>query len=69
MKLYRHKDNKKLYTINHLVVDIHHLNFNSFAGIYAEPYDWRGEQIIFRSRKHEDCDVFIEQNFEIVTKN
>ena len=56
---------KKLYTIDHLVLDIKHLNRNAFAGIYADPYNWKGEQIKFQNQNHDECKLFVKQNFEI----
>jgi len=50
-----------------LIFDIHHLNRNAFAGIYADAYNWKGEQIKFQNQSHEECKVFVEQNFEIVS--
>ncbi len=67
MNIYRHKENKKLYTIEHLILDIRHLNRNAFAGIYADPY-MEGEQIKFQNQNHEECKFFVEQNFEIVAR-
>lgn len=55
MNIYRYKENKKLYTIDHLILDIGHLNRNAFAGIYADPYNWKGEQIIFQNKNHDEC--------------
>jgi len=66
MNIYRHKENKKLYTIDHLILDIHFLNCNEHAGIYASPYNWRGEQIKFQNKNHEKCKFFVKCNFEIV---
>jgi hypothetical protein len=66
MKLYRHKENEKLYTIDHLIRDIKHLNRNAFAGIYADPYNWKGDTIKFLSQDHQECESFIEQNFDVV---
>ena len=66
MNIYRNKENKKLYTIEHLILDIKHLNRNAFAGIYAEPYNCKGKQIKLQSKNHEECNFFVEQNFEIV---
>ena len=48
------------------ILDIRHLNRNAFAGIYADPYNWKGEQIKFQNQNHEECKFFVEQNFEIV---
>lgn len=67
MNIYRHKENKKLYTIDHLIHDIRHLNRNEFAGIYADPYYWEGEQIKYQNKNHEECLLFIEQNFNIIS--
>ncbi|MFW5794651.1 MAG: hypothetical protein ACOCV1_04115 [Bacillota bacterium] len=68
MKIYRHKENKKLYTIEHLILDIYHLNNNEFAGIYAKPYNWKGEQIKFQSQDQKKCKVFVKENFDIVAQ-
>ncbi len=67
MNIYKHKTNKNLYTIEHLILDIRHLNRNGFAGIYASPYNWKGETIKFNSQDNNKCNSFVEQNFEIVS--
>jgi hypothetical protein len=66
MNIYRNKENKKLYTIEHLILDIYHLNHNEFAGLYAYPYKWEGETIVFQSKDHAKCKNFTEQLFDIV---
>lgn len=66
MNIYRNKENEKLYTIDHLILDIKHLNRNEFSGIYATPYNWVGELIYFKNKNHEKCLSFVEQNFEVV---
>lgn len=38
MNIFRHNENGMLYTIEHVVNDIHFLNGNAHAGIYASPY-------------------------------
>lgn len=68
MKIYRNKENKNLYTITHLVLDIKHLNNNEYAGVYADPYTWKGEQVIFHSKKWDECISFIRDNFEVVSE-
>lgn len=65
MNIYRHKENKKLYKIEHLVLDIKHLNNNENAGIYAMPYNWDGETISFKSKKHSECKTFVTDNFDL----
>lgn len=66
MNIYRHKENKKLYTIEHLILDIRHLNRNAFAGVYADPYKWKGEYIVFQNKNQDKCNIFVERNFEII---
>jgi hypothetical protein len=66
MNIYRHRKNKRLYTIDHLVLDMKHLNGNAFAGIYAEPYTWIGDTIKYLNGDHEKCELFVEQNFEVI---
>lgn len=66
MNIYRHKEDKKLYTIEHLIHDIHHLNNNASAGIYAETFRWNGKTIKFLSKNHDECKNFVSENFEIV---
>jgi len=68
MTIYRHKENKKLYTIEHLQRDMRFLNNNEFAGIYASPYDWKGEEIILQSKCHIKCNKFVADNFEKVSE-
>lgn len=69
MTIYRHKENKKLYTIEHLIKDIKHLNNNEFAGIYATPYNWQGEEIIMRSKDEAKCKLFVGQTFIKIANN
>lgn len=66
MNIYRNKENKKLYIIEHLILDIRFLNRNAFAGIYANPYNWKSKGIIFRNQNHDECKLFVEENFEVV---
>ena len=68
MKIYRHKEDKNLYIIEHLILDIKHLNNNEFSGIYAEPYKWNGNTIIFQNKNHNKCLDFINNNFEAVSE-
>ena len=69
MNLYRHKENRKLYTIEHIILDIHHLNNNEFTGIYAYPFDSNGEIIVFKGKNTDDCETFVKHNFDIVSTN
>ncbi len=68
MKLYRHKENKKLYTIEHLLLDINYLNNNADVGIYAIPYKWDGIVISFKSKNAQQCTSFINDNFNIISE-
>ena len=67
MNIYRNIDSKKLYTIERLVLDIKHLNRNAFAGIYATPYNWKGDVIHHNSKDEGECNTFVENNFKIVS--
>lgn len=74
MNIYRHKENKKLYTIEYLVHDIYHLNANGFSGIYASPYKWAGEIIVynrenqFANQNPFNPEKFVKDNFEVVAE-
>jgi hypothetical protein len=67
MTIYRHNENKKLYVVEHWIKDIKHLNNNAFAGIYAYPYKWDGDEIIMNSKDDEKCKLFVEQTFTEVS--
>ncbi len=67
--LFRNKENKKLYTIAHLLVDLKFLDLGGRTGIYATPYGWKGKEIThtkdgamskFNPKK------FVTDNFDIV---
>lgn len=69
--IYRHKENKKLYLIEHVINDITHLNRNGFSGINAYPFNWKGEIIYYRLEDNRDNfkpKKFVEDNFEIVAE-
>jgi hypothetical protein len=70
MNLYRNKQNGKLYTIEHLVNDIKHLNCNAFSGIYARPYHWNGETIEHTLGESSPFNPkqFVKDNFEFVAE-
>jgi hypothetical protein len=63
MNIYRNLENKKLYTIEHLILDIKHLNRNANAGIYATPYKFQGEEMVLKSKDKTECELFVSQNF------
>lgn len=69
MNIYRNKKNRKLYTIDHLVLDYKFTNRNGNAGIYADPYKWNGERIILKSKNHDECNSFVKNDFERVAYN
>lgn len=69
MNLYRHKENGKLYTIEHLILDIKHLNCNGFSGIYATPYKWNGDRITYtqdNNPQNFNPGEFVIENFDKV---
>lgn len=63
MNIYRNIKNKKIYTIENLILDIHFLNGNANAGIYAKPYKWKGGTITYKSKDENERKVFVNQNF------
>lgn len=72
--VYRNLENRKLYLIVFLRLDIKHLNCNGFAGIYAHPYCWHGETITHTQAQCEEDGVrydpfwFVENKFEKVSE-
>ena len=73
--IFRHKENQKLYIIEHVVLDIMHLNRNGFSGIYATPFKWNGEDICHTLQQYRDNEIelfnpekFVEDNFEVVSE-
>lgn len=72
MNVYRNKQDKKLYTIEHLIKDMRFLNGNAFSGIYATPYLWKDKSISHILQDYRDGKIdefnplkFVEDNFEI----
>ena len=68
MTIFRHKENQKLYTIEHFIHDHKHLNRNSNCGIYAYPYYHDGEIITFINTNLEICDKFVKYNFDKISE-
>lgn len=73
--IFKHKQTNKLYTIEHLIVDLHFLNRGANTGIYATPYKWKGEVIEYTKQMWMDGEIndfvpkkFVEDNFEIVAE-
>lgn len=68
MNLYRNNKNKKLYTIERLVLDIKFCNRNARAGIYAEPYKHNNTLEKFLSKSKSDCMSYVDCNFELISE-
>lgn len=73
--VFRHKQNKQLYTIEHLLVDLKFANLGGNTGIYAVPYKWPSNIITHtkdqaRMRYVEEFNPkkFVIDNFEIVAE-
>jgi hypothetical protein len=72
MNLYRHVATQQLYTLEHLLLDHHHLNRNAFAGIYAYPYNHQGpvlthlKQEQLRDGLPFSPDSYVQENFQQV---
>lgn len=68
MKIFRHKENKLLYTIEIVVLDINFTNCNAYAGVRAYPFNWIGEQIRYYSKNEPACLGWVEGNFDVVAE-
>lgn len=67
--IFKHKESDKLYTIEHLIVDLRFLNGGAFTGIYAYPYKWYGVTITHLKKdfnKDFNPEKFVKDNFDIV---
>ena len=71
--IFKHKESDKLYTIEHLKVDLRFLNGGAFTGIYATPYKWEGKTISHTKQDYRDGKIeefnpekFVGDNFDIV---
>lgn len=69
MKIYRNKADGQLYTIEHLIKDIKFLNRNANSGIYATPYKHSGKELVFKSKDKDECEKYVEDNFELIAKS
>lgn len=69
--LFRNNLNKKLYTIEYLIVDWHFADRGASVGIYAKPYKWKGNVIKHTRGKEIDNfnpKQFVCNNFEIIAQ-
>jgi len=73
--LYRNLENKQLYTIDHLKVDIHCLNAGGHCGIHAYPYHHSGPIIKHTREMARNYEIeifypekFVEDNFEKIAE-
>jgi hypothetical protein len=71
--IFKHTESDKLYTIEHLKVDLRFLNGGAFTGIYAIPYKWNGKVIEHTKQDFRDGKIaefnpekFVADNFDIV---
>ena len=68
MKIFRHKENKLLYTVEHVIHDLKHLNNNGFAGIHPHPYRHAVGVDNFYSKDHAKCYKFVSDTFDLVSE-
>jgi len=74
INLYRNKENGMLYTLEHLVHDIKHLNGNAFRGIYPKVYCNHVELTPYTFENCQNNDEayepekYIKDNFEIIAE-
>lgn len=67
--IYRHIKNDRLYTIVHILIDVHSLSRNVlYAGIYATPYKSRGDKIRYIQKDHQACTEFVKDNFTLISE-
>ncbi len=69
--IFRHKQTEKLYTIEHLIVDIKYADCGYNTGIHATPYNWKGESIKHikgESNQSFNPEKFVEDNFDLVSE-
>lgn len=73
--IFRHKENKMLYIIEHVVNDIKHLNRNGFSGIHAHPFNWNGDIIYHTLEQKRNDEItefnpkqFVKDNFEVIAE-
>lgn len=63
MPIHMHKENGKFYLVEQWMFDERFKNINSFVGVYAHPYKWDGDVIIFNSKSNDESTEFISNNF------
>lgn len=68
MNLYKHKENKKLYTIEHLMYNHKFADAGESIGIYAYPYNHEGNIIKLLTHNLDEMKIFVEDNFNIMTE-
>jgi hypothetical protein len=68
MKIFRHKENKLLYTLSRVIEDLNFLNDNGFAGVHPHPYKHKVEIENFYSKIDFECEKFIRENFVLVSE-
>lgn len=68
MKIFRHKENKLLYTLERVIHDLRFLNNNEFAGVHPHPYRHKVEIENFYSKIDSECENFIRENFVLVSE-
>jgi hypothetical protein len=68
MKIFRHKKNKLLYTLERVIEDLKFLNNNAFAGVHPHSYKHKVEIENFYSKINFECEKFIKENFILVSE-
>lgn len=67
MTIFTNINDNKLYTVEHMIVDLRFANCGEFCGIYAYPYNWKGNTIHLKSKDINECAEFVVNNFNPVT--
>lgn len=67
MTIFRNNNDSRLYILEHLILDIHHLNRNAFAGVYAYPLfeETRQSKVEIKklTQSQKEVEEFVEANF------
>lgn len=69
MKIYRNKKDSKLYTLEHLKVDLKFADRGARCGLYAYPYKHNSEEMFWQGVNDQRAQEIIENNFYLVAEN
>lgn len=68
MKIYRNKKDSKLYTLEHIKVDLKFADRGARCGLYAYPYKHDSKEIFWQGVNDDKVQMIIKDNFELVAE-